>query len=90
MYYIIAAHGPVQKDVSRDAEMVTGTPHLLFLLHLLRDMTKEDVEKKYEKILAERGAEECKAIIADLPGGTPYNAAMRITAEHKNISYCES
>ena len=54
-------------------------------LHFTEEMTKEDVEKKYEEILAEKGAEECKAIIADLPGGTPYNAAMRIVSEHKNI-----
>ena len=48
-------------------------------------MTKETVEKKYEEILAEKGADECAAIIVDLPGGTPFNAAMRIVAEHKNI-----
>ena len=38
-------------------------------------------EKKYEEILAEKGADECAAIIVDLPGGTPFNAAMRIIAE---------
>ena len=48
-------------------------------------MTKESVEEKYAAIIAEKGADDCAAIIADLPGGTPYNAAMRIVAEHKNI-----
>lgn len=86
MYYIIAAHGSYAEGCKSGCEMVTGDTSSFIPVAFTEDMTKEDVEKKYEKILAERGAEECEAIIADLPGGTPYNAAMRITAEHKNIS----
>ena len=86
MYYIIAAHGSYAEGCKSGCEMVTGDTSSFIPVAFTEDMTKEDVERKYEKILAERGAEECTAIIADLPGGTPYNAAMRITAEHKNIS----
>lgn len=86
MYYIIAAHSSYAEGCKSGCEMVTGDTSSFIPVAFTEDMTKEDVERKYEKILAERGAEECTAIIADLPGGTPYNAAMRITAEHKNIS----
>ncbi len=86
MYYIIAAHGSYAEGCKSGCEMVTGDTSSFIPVAFTEDMTKEDVEKKYEKILAEKGIDGCRAIIADLPGGTPYNAAMRITAEHKNIS----
>lgn len=85
MYYIIAAHGAYAEGCKSSCEMITGDTSAFVPVTFTEDMTKEDVEKKYEKILAEKGVDECKAIIADLPGGTPYNAAMRIVAEHKNI-----
>lgn len=65
--------------------MITGEAPSFVPVTFTEDMTKEAVEQKYEEILAEKGADDCAAIIVDLPGGTPYNAAMRITAEHKNI-----
>ena len=72
MYYIIAAHGSYAEGCKSGCEMVTGDTSSFIPVAFTEDMTKEDVERKYEKILAERGAEECTAIIADLPGGTPY------------------
>ena len=85
MYYIITAHGKYAEGCKSSCEMITGDTSAFVPVTFTEEMTKEDVEKKYEEILAEKGAEECKAIIADLPGGTPYNAAMRIVSEHKNI-----
>ena len=78
MYYIITAHGKYAEGCKSSCEMITGDTSAFVPVTFTEEMTKEDVEKKYEEILAEKGAEECKAIIADLPGGTPYNAAMRI------------
>ena len=85
MYYIIAAHGKYAEGCKSSCEMITGDTSAFIPVTFTEEMTKEDVEKKYETILAEKGAEECRAIIADLPGGTPYNAAMRIVSEYKNI-----
>ena len=85
MYYIIAAHGKYAEGCKSSCEMITGDTSAFIPVTFTEEMTKEDVEKKYETILAEKGAEKCRAIIADLPGGTPYNAAMRIVSEYKNI-----
>lgn len=85
MYYIIASHGTYAEACKSSCEMITGAAPSFVPVTFTEDMTKESVEKEYEKILSEKGADECKAIIADLPGGTPYNAAMRIVAENKNI-----
>ena len=85
MYYIIAGHGTYAEGCKSSCEMITGEAPSFVPVTFTEDMTKEAVEQKYEEILAEKGADDCAAIIADLPGGTPYNAAMRITAEHKNI-----
>ena len=85
MYYIIASHGTYAQACKSSCEMITGAAPSFVDFAFTEDMTKETVEKKYEEILAEKGADECAAIIVDLPGGTPFNAAMRIIAEHKNI-----
>lgn len=85
MYYILASHGTYAQGCKSSCEMITGAAPSFIDFAFTEDMTKETVEKKYEEILAENGADKCAAIIVDLPGGTPYNAAMRIVAEHKNI-----
>ena len=85
MYYIIASHGTYAQACKVSCEMITGAAPSFVDFAFTEDMTKETVEKKYEEILAEKGADDCAAIIVDLPGGTPYNAAMRIVSEHKNI-----
>lgn len=85
MYYIIASHGTYAQACKSSCEMITGAAQSFVDFAFTEDMTKETVEMKYEEILAEKGADECAAIIVDLPGGTPFNAAMRIIAEHKNI-----
>lgn len=85
MYYIIAGHGAYAEGCKSSCEMITGAAPSFVPVTFTEDMTKESVEEKYAAIIAEKGADDCAAIIVDLPGGTPYNAAMRIAAEHKNI-----
>lgn len=85
MYYIIASHGVYAEGCKSSCEMITGAAPAFVTVTFTENMTKESVEEEYEKILGEKGADECAAIIADLPGGTPYNAAMKIVAEYKNI-----
>lgn len=85
MYYIIAGHGSYAEGCKASCEMITGAAPSFVPVVFTDNMTKEAVEEKYAAILAKRGADDCEAIIVDLPGGTPYNAAMRIVAENKNI-----
>lgn len=85
MYYIIASHGVYAQSCKSSCEMITGPAPSFVVVTFTEDMTKESVETEYEKILAQKGTDECAAIIVDLPGGTPYNAAVRIVSEHKSI-----
>lgn len=85
MYYIIASHGVYAQGCKSSCEMITGNVQDFEVVTFTEDMTKESVEKEYEKILQKKGVEDCVAIIADLLGGTPYNAALRIIAEHQKI-----
>lgn len=85
MYYIIASHGVYAEGCKSSCEMITGSAPSFVAVTFTEDMTKETLEEEYERVLAEKGAEGCVAIIADLPGGTPYNAAMKIAAKYHNI-----
>lgn len=85
MYYIIASHGVYAEGCKSSCEMITGAAPMFETVTFTEDMTKESVEQRYREIIAEKGAEDCVAIIADLLGGTPYNAALPVVAEYKNI-----
>ncbi|WP_122642006.1 PTS mannose/fructose/sorbose transporter subunit IIAB [Luxibacter massiliensis] len=86
MYYILASHGEYAKACKKSCEMITGDAPQFYVVTFTEDMTKESVEQAYKKILEEHGAGECQAIITDVPGGTPYNAAAPVIHENKNIA----
>lgn len=85
MYYIIASHGVYAEGCKSSCEMITGSAPSFVAVTFTEEMTKETLEKEYEKVLTEKGSEGCAAIIADLPGGTPYNVAMKVVAKYQNI-----
>lgn len=85
MYYIIASHGVYADGCKSSCEMITGSAPSFVAVTFTENMTQETLEKEYEKVLAEKGSEGCVAIIADLPGGTPYNVAIKVVAKHQNI-----
>ena len=66
--------------------MITGAAPQFFVVTFTEDMTKESVEKAYRAILAENGADQCEAIITDVPGGTPFNAAAPVIHEYSRIA----
>lgn len=86
MYYILASHGEYAKACKSSCEMITGTAPQFFAVTFTEDMTKETLENVYRKILAENEASKCQAIITDIPGGTPYNAAAAIIHDNKHIA----
>lgn len=85
MYYIIASHGTYAESCKSSCEMITGSAPSFIPVVFEENMTKENVEQAYRKILDEKGPHDCAGIIVDLLGGTPYNAAMRIVAEYANV-----
>jgi PTS system mannose-specific IIB component len=86
MYYIIASHGEYAEACKKSCEMITGTAPQFIVVTFTEEMTKESVENAYRKILGEKGAEQCQAIITDIKGGTPYNAAIVIRHEYTSVA----
>lgn len=85
MYYIIAAHGNYAQSCKSSCEMITGHVIDFEVVNFTEDMTLDSVEQQYNKILNGKGNDNCIAIITDLMGGTPYNAAFRLVNKKKNI-----
>jgi len=86
MYYIIASHGEYAEACKKSCEMITGAAPQFSVVTFTEEMTKESVENAYRKIIAEKGEEQCQAIISDIKGGTPYNAAIAIRHEYPTIA----
>lgn len=86
MYYILASHGEYAKACKTSCEMITGETPQFFVVTFTEDMTGEAVQNEYKKILNEQGAKNCAAILTDVPGGTPFNAAAPIRHEFPHIA----
>ena len=86
MYYIIASHGEYAEACKKSCEMITGAAPQFTVVTFTEEMTKESVENAYRKILVEKGSEQCQAIITDIKGGTPYNAAITIRHEYPSVA----
>ncbi|WP_313183816.1 PTS mannose/fructose/sorbose transporter subunit IIAB [Lacrimispora sp.] len=86
MYYIIASHGEYAVACKKSCEMITGAAPQFSVVTFTEEMTKESVENAYREIIAEKGEEQCLAIISDIKGGTPYNAAITIRHEYPTIA----
>lgn len=86
MYYILASHGEYAKACKGSCEMIIGAAPQFHVFTFTEDMTKDTVEKAYRDILEEHRADRCQAIITDIPGGTPYNAAAPIRHEFPEIA----
>jgi PTS system mannose-specific IIB component len=86
MYFIIASHGEYAEACKKSCEMITGAAPQFSVVTFTEEMTKESVESAYRKILEEKGAEQCQAIITDIKGGTPYNAAIVIRHEYPSVA----
>lgn len=85
MYFILASHGEYAKACRDSCEMITGAAPQFHVVTFTEDMTKETVEKLYRAILEENGEEQCGAVITDILGGTPYNAAIPVIYDHTQI-----
>lgn len=85
MYFILASHGEYAKACKESCEMITGTASQFLVVTFTEDMSKDTVEKVYRNMIAENADGQCRAIITDIPGGTPYNAAIPVIYENVQI-----
>ncbi|WP_278963200.1 PTS mannose/fructose/sorbose transporter subunit IIAB [Lactobacillus apis] len=84
--YILASHGDYAKQTLKSCEMITGELTNFATVSFKDPMGIDDVVKCYEDIYQNRqDAAEEVAIIADIPNGTPANAANTFIAEHPDV-----
>ncbi|MCP4204716.1 MAG: hypothetical protein GY769_22640 [bacterium] len=85
---LVVTQGALANELVRGANIIAGHTTRLETLSLDWDESRETSERKLAAALADRGrgteAEEEVLILADLPGGTPYNVARKF-ARGRNV-----
>ena len=79
---IIASHGKFADGIKQSAEMIFGQQENVSSVTFMPDEGPDDLIKKYEDALAGFGDDASVLFLVDLWGGSPFNAASRIVAEH--------
>ncbi|EAC8433704.1 PTS sugar transporter subunit IIA [Listeria monocytogenes] len=82
MDYIIAAHGLYAQEVKNSCQMITGQTTNIRAITFTEEMGVTDVLDAYTDVYLP-GNET--AIIVDIVGGTPCNAAQMFSAKHPEV-----
>ncbi|EFR89254.1 PTS system, fructose-specific, IIA component [Listeria marthii FSL S4-120] len=82
MDYIIAAHGRYAQEVKNSCQMITGQTTNVYAVTFTEEMGVTDVLDAYTAVYSP-GNET--AIIVDIVGGTPCNAAQMFRAKHPEV-----
>ncbi|MBC1981174.1 PTS sugar transporter subunit IIA [Listeria welshimeri] len=82
MNYIIAAHGRYAQEVKNSCQMITGQTTNIAAVTFTEDMGVMDVLESYNAVYS---PENETAIIIDIVGGTPCNAAQMFRAKYPEI-----
>lgn len=77
---IVGTHGHLAEELVNTCAMICGKPENLRTVTLVPGEGPDDLEKKYQKAIAELDTAQGLIILNDLFGGSPYNAACRIAA----------
>jgi PTS system mannose-specific IIA component len=85
MQYILAAHGKYAVETKKSCEMITGVQDGIHTVVFTEGMGIEEVKSQYETIIKKYLNDDI-AIIVDIIGGTPCNAAIHISAKYPNIT----
>ena len=81
---IVGTHGQFAPGIVQSCEMIFGKREKLKAVTLMPGEGPDDVVAKYEKAIEELGNPDRVLFFNDLLGGSPYNAACRLVAEHEN------
>ncbi|EAD0635652.1 PTS fructose transporter subunit IIA [Listeria monocytogenes] len=82
MNFIIAAHGRYAQEVKNSCQMITGQTTNIRAITFTEEMGVTDVLDAYTDVYSP-GNET--AIIVDIVGGTPCNAAQMFSAKHPEV-----
>ncbi|EMF6678596.1 PTS sugar transporter subunit IIA [Listeria monocytogenes] len=82
MNFIIAAHGRYAQEVKNSCQMITGQTTNISAITFTEEMGVTDVLDAYTDVYS---PENKTAIIVDIVGGTPCNAAQMFSAKHPEV-----
>ncbi|EBF5167299.1 PTS sugar transporter subunit IIA [Listeria monocytogenes] len=82
MNFIIAAHGRYAHEVKNSCQMITGQTTNISAITFTEEMGVTDVLDAYTAVYS---PENETAIIVDIVGGTPCNAAQMFSAKHPEV-----
>ncbi|EIB5317648.1 PTS sugar transporter subunit IIA [Listeria monocytogenes] len=82
MNFIIAAHGRYAQEVKNSCLMITGQTTNISAITFTEEMGVTDVLDTYTAVYS---PENETAIIVDIVGGTPCNAAQMFSAKHPEV-----
>ncbi|WP_271000738.1 PTS sugar transporter subunit IIA [Listeria seeligeri] len=83
MEYIIAAHGQYAQEVKKSCQMITGQTTNISAISFTEEMGVSDVLQAYTEAYSSKNE---TAIIVDIVGGTPCNAAQIFAVENPEVT----
>jgi len=80
--FVVVSHGEFANGVVNSSYMIFGQQEKVQTVTFNLDEEPEDLAKKLDAAIATFDAEDQVLFLVDLWGGSPFNAASRIVAEH--------
>ncbi|KRN33208.1 mannose/fructose/sorbose PTS transporter subunit IIB [Weissella halotolerans] len=80
--FIIASHGKFAEGIRQSGEMIFGKQEQVQVVTFMPNEGPEDLMQHFNEALASFEPESQVLFLVDLWGGSPFNAASRIQAEH--------
>ncbi|WP_099224779.1 PTS sugar transporter subunit IIA [Listeria costaricensis] len=82
MSYILVGHGAYAMEIVRSCAMITGEQAMFHPVVFSDEMSAADLMDRFAHIFSEQ---DVSAIIVDILGGTPSNAAQMFAASHAGV-----
>ena len=82
--FIIASYGEFAAGIRQSGQMIFGEQENVQVVTFMPNEGPEDLMKKYDDALATFEPEGQVLFLVDLWGGSPFNAATRIQAQHED------
>lgn len=80
--FVVVSHGEFANGVVNSSYMIFGAQEKVQTVTFQLDEEPEDLNKKLTAAIAHFDADDQVLFLVDLWGGSPFNAASRIVAEH--------
>lgn len=83
---VVAGHGNFATGMGSNIELIAGQQENFILCDFIQGMTAEDLSGDYMKALNKLSGLDGIVFFTDIPGGTPFNEAVKIKLQHNNVS----